>query len=283
MRLILYKRKEVKLQIQSALDQNKKVVLLTNDRIGMVAAHYLSAGLKGILIKPVNGNWEISDDTVYFLCTFRNIDNLCERLTKKKQLKEGMNLFCLKPFLSRAAGKQTEWKSIEYFDAEWEKRISQMSKYIPNDAGYVFDMGCGEGRLRKYISHNIHYIGVDYIKRDRNTVVCDFNKHEFPDVVQSVNENKRSGQGAFFMSGCLEYIEDVDWVFSKMCRGETIILSYNVLEHNPSLEGRMKLAWKNHLTAWDIEEKMFHNGYICVGTEKYGRTTIIFCFSPKND
>ena len=145
----------------------------------------------------------------------------------------------------RAITNKSKWADIEYFDNSWKIRVSGMSKYIPRSAKSVMDLGCGEMWLKEMIEPSIQYIGVDYKKRDTHTLVCDFNKMQFPDEKVDV----------IFVSGCLEYVKHPEWFIgqisqhSKMC-----ILSYCTLNDFPNMNERKKYSWKNHLT----KEKIVH-------------------------
>ena len=117
--------------------------------------------------------------------------------------------------------KTNEWKKIEYFDESWKKRIFQMSKYItPSDS--IVDYGCGKMWLKEYLQTSNIYSGVDYQKRDEETIVCDFNKKEFP--------NKNSTVA--FVSGCLEYVEDPKWFLNNIASYHNkCIISYCCMDN----------------------------------------------------
>lgn len=67
-------------------------------------------------------------------------------------------------------------------------------------------MRFGLSEPKKYLKPTVDYIGVDYIKRDDETIVCDFNNGEFPKVqVDTV-----------FVSDVLEYIGDPQWFWEKL-------------------------------------------------------------------
>lgn len=134
-----------------------------------------------------------------------------------------------------------EWKNIEYFDKAWKKRLELMSKYL-SKGKVVTDLGCGEMWLKEYLNENI-YFPVDYKKRNSDTIICDFNKKQFPS-----NESDIA-----FISGCLEYIEDVAWFVEKIAqKNSECILSYCSLDYFPNRQNRLNLAWKNHYTRENI-------------------------------
>jgi hypothetical protein len=117
----------------------------------------------------------------------------------------------------------------------------------------VLDLGCGRMWLRDYLPPNARYWGCDYVKRDHNTIVCDFNQREFP--------AKRVD--LMFISGCLEYVQDVDWFLENVARNcSSLILSYCTLELNPSPTVRNSLGWKSHLSLSGLLAKLLSKGFV---------------------
>lgn len=145
-----------------------------------------------------------------------------------------------------------DWKEIEYFDDSWKRRIKAMASLI-EDENSVIDLGCGRKWLRGYLPEGITYTGCDYVQRDTDTIVCDFNKKEFP----------HKSADLVFASGVLEYVEDVDWFLSKIREiGNSLIISYCSVELNPDIKSRKTLGWKNHLSLSDLLEKLLSAGFV---------------------
>lgn len=144
-----------------------------------------------------------------------------------------------------------QWKDIEYFDESWKIRIRSMSELIENEKK-IMDLGCGKMWLKDYLSDDATYYGCDYVERDDTTIVCDFNKLQFP--VNCVD--------LIFVSGCLEYIENVEWfigMVSKHC--SSLIISYCTVELNPDIKSRKALGWKNHLALHELLGILLANGF----------------------
>lgn len=134
-----------------------------------------------------------------------------------------------------------EWKDIEYFEESWKERISQMARYIP-PRSTVMDLGCGRQWLREYLDQ-CRYVPVDYRSRSPDTLVCDFNRKEFPDVDVDV----------CFVSGCLEYVEDPAWFIEQIGNhAKRCVLSYCPVDDHYDLRARASLAWKSNLTKADL-------------------------------
>jgi hypothetical protein len=139
---------------------------------------------------------------------------------------------------------QTHWPDIEYFDDSWRERIRFMAKFIPAGTT-VLDLGCGKRWLSELVGED-NYTGVDYRARGENTVVCDFNKRQFPELRRDVA----------FVSGCLEYVSDHRWFIAQICeKADICILSYCPTETHPDLSARRRLGWVNDLTVSDIRQE----------------------------
>jgi len=145
---------------------------------------------------------------------------------------------------------QVCWKDIEYFDDSMRQRVEQMAAYIPANAT-VMDLGCGERTLSRMIG-SATYVGVDYRSRGENTVVCDFNKRQFPDLRCDVA----------FVSGCLEYVTDHRWFIGQICdKVAMCVLSYCTLESFPDRLNRRRLGWVNDLTSHHIKQEFAKNRF----------------------
>lgn len=134
--------------------------------------------------------------------------------------------------------KRSTWSEIEYFNPEWKNRIKIMSQYIgPTDS--VVDFGCGEMWLKEFLGRGNQYIGVDYKKRDGETLVCDFNQGEYPNVIGDV----------CFVSGCLEYIVDYEALIKHIAnRFSRCIISYCCIEDFSNMDARRQRTWVNDLS-----------------------------------
>lgn len=131
----------------------------------------------------------------------------------------------------------SDWKSGEYFDIGWKKRIRVMSQYIPGNSS-VLDLGCGLRWLQK-IRKVKKYYPVDYKPRGKGTIVCDFNSYEFPDVKAD----------CAFVSGCLEYVIDYEWFIKQIAHHtKKCIVSYCTTDNVPNIFARSKANWKNNIS-----------------------------------
>lgn len=118
-----------------------------------------------------------------------------------------------------------------------------MAGYIPEKSKSVIDIGCGKMWLKEWLPANCNYFGIDYISRGEGSHVYDLNNYEFP----------ASCFDAAFISGCLEYISDYDWLIREVAsKSESCIVSYCNFDNFSNLEERRSLGWVNHLKEADL-------------------------------
>jgi hypothetical protein len=130
------------------------------------------------------------------------------------------------------------WSDFEYFDDKWKRRIKRMSGMIENETSFL-DIGCGKMWLKEFLPQGGVYHGCDYTRRDETTIICDFNKKEFPSL--SID--------CCFASGVIEYLDDPRWLFDQAFRSaRSLIFSYCPLEIQPDLPYRKSLGWRNHVS-----------------------------------
>lgn len=141
-------------------------------------------------------------------------------------------------FGKRVSSKKS-WKEIEYFDESWKERIKNMSLFIPKETQTVMDLGCGKMWLKNYLSAECKYYGIDYKDRGEGSEVYDLNKYQIPSLIVDV----------IFISGCLEYIEDYEWLIKEVVtKCKLCIISYCVLDTFSNIKERRSLTWVNDLT-----------------------------------
>lgn len=176
----------------------------------------------------------------------------------KKLVGELIKFFKYKP--------KKNWQDIEYFNPDWKGRIENMSKFVTKGSTLV-DLGCGKMWLKEFVTKEEVYIPVDYIKRSNDTIVCDFNKHQYPKV----------NADTAFISGCLEYILDYKWFVAKLgANHKKCILSYCLIENFPDKSQRIKKTWVNHLNETQICNLFKKNGFKLVNKVSSSNTIFVF-------
>jgi len=164
------------------------------------------------------------------------------------------------------SGKQ--WREFEHFDEAWKARIGQMSNFIKHGAS-VLDLGCGPMWL-KDIRPDLQYAGVDYCRRSDDSLIADFNRGEFPQTKSSYA----------FLSGILEYVQDVPWFIERVCTtSEVCILSYCLRGTHPDISARRQLGWVNDLTLNEIENLFAAHSFLLVAEDMTATRNKILVFA----
>ena len=159
-------------------------------------------------------------------------------------------LTTLRRVISYLYPQQHTWRDIQRFDHAWTIRIREMSKYITPGAS-ILDLGCGKMWLKQYMKGGSYY-GVDYTDRGEGTLICDFNKKEFPKVKSDVA----------FVSGVFEYVRNPPWFVSSISKNcNECILSYCLIEDYPDITWRRKQAWVNDYSKNEIIELFSNAGF----------------------
>ena len=121
----------------------------------------------------------------------------------------------------------------------WDDRIQFMAGFIkPNSS--VLDMGCGTLALKQYLPTGCRYQGCDVVLRKETTIVCDFNKKEFPPAKL---------YDYVFCSGVLEYVNDLPAFLKEMRKySDSLIMSYVAAKSKSKkrIRKREGLDWVNH-------------------------------------
>ena len=125
--------------------------------------------------------------------------------------------------------ENTTWKQNEdhYSRTTLDEKVVSPRTFVAlsmvdfTDARSVLNLGEGRRNVASILPENVGYIGVDYLKRRPETIVCDFDKREFPDVKADV----------VLILGCYEWIHEAKWLLRKAVEalnpnGQMILTSY---------------------------------------------------------
>lgn len=222
-----------------------------------------------------------NDNTFYILFELFEYSSMAQKL-HRIGLKDGKDFILLLDGEKYRTGyketvKQRKWIEVEKFrkvnKENWINRIILMKNLIGTQNKSVLDIGCWESELKEYLGSSVKYYGCDYVKRGNDTIVCNLNNYEFPTIDFDVA----------YISGSLEYMENLDWYFDQICKANNeIILSYSLLEYFPLIDRRKRKSWVNHLTAVEIIEYMKRRNFLLTASEFWGKWTVIFKFERKN-
>ena len=168
------------------------------------------------------------------------------------------------------------WKDIEnnfdFVEGNWNARVRQVAQLIPNEVLSIMDLGAGAMTLRNYIDKKIKYYPVDYCKRSSETILCDFEKKEFPDIEVD----------CITASGILEYVNDMDWFVKKICEYcKYAVITYNPIEILNSIFIRQTSSWKNNYTIFEIMKFFMDNGFYPCAERITKSTDVIIKFEKR--
>lgn len=177
---------------------------------------------------------------------------------------------------------ETTWIELENNNlAGWKlmhKRCEMISEWgwIPKDVKTVVDYGAGQKFIKEYLPVSAAYYPVDYIDRGDHTIICDFNKSEFPNIHSEVS----------VCNGVLMYIEPADRLVSHICEHtkHAIIFSYITLEGFSDINARRRTGMCNEFTEQQIVDMFFSYNFE-LKDRKYdtaGNTTITFYLFQKS-
>lgn len=166
---------------------------------------------------------------------------------------------------------EPSWQQIEYFNPEWKQRIRIMSQYIA-ETDSVVDLGCGQKWLKEFLSPLNRYTGVDYRQRDGETIICDFNKYEYPNIPADV----------YFISGCLEYVDDYESLIENVANNcRRCIISYCGIEDFSDMRLRRQRAWVNDMSRQQLIDVFGRKGMDLVREDRTQTNNSIFVFGKK--
>lgn len=179
---------------------------------------------------------------------------------------------------------EVSWEELENNDndlLDWEhmhKRYEMISGWgwIPKDIKTVADYGAGKKYIKEYLPKTVNYYPIDYVDRGDNTVICDFNKGQFPNIFADLST----------CTGVLVYIELADELISHICEhtAHTVIFSTITIEGFPDIDARRYLGICNDFTEQQIVHKFFTHKFE-LKDKKYeisGNTTMTFFLFKKN-
>lgn len=136
------------------------------------------------------------------------------------------NLYDKHPLWLKEKSKMWEedeetWR-LSYKEGVPHDRAILVSKMIEWDlVKNVLDLGAGSEPMRSLLPENVTYYPVDYKKLTENTIVCDFNKKEFPEMKADV----------VILVGVHSYVNTQRWLIDKaveaLNENGQLIISFN--------------------------------------------------------
>lgn len=169
----------------------------------------------------------------------------------------------------RRPGRDNDrWLDDKSLDRSWDERSALMARSI-QAGSRVADVGAGAQSLRSALPPNCTYIPVDIVQRSLDTVVCDFNREEPPELFADY----------VIASGLLEYINNVSQIIKWMAStAPNVVLSYESADGQTS-DYRRKSGWVNHHTGEEIREMLSDARLTVVDMAGWRRQTIYWLTS----
>ncbi len=173
---------------------------------------------------------------------------------KKELLKLGVNenrivsynLFMPQDIVWSDLDENIDWDLMRF-------RVEMFSEWITSEIRSVSDYGAGKMFLQEYLNSDVKYFPIDYIRRNEQTILCDLNLGEFPEIQTD----------ATVCSGVLEFIHTAEKLLEHVCRNtnKMVILSYLTADQFPNIEGRRASAYVSDLTDKQIVDLMESNNF----------------------
>lgn len=158
---------------------------------------------------------------------------------------------------------ETSWDKFEkeekdtHSEKQYLQRAKVMAEMIPEGVHSVMDLGCGAMHLKSLLPDTSKYYGVDYCKRNQDTIVCDLNSESIPDIKVDL----------YYMAGLLYYIDDIDRLvrqFSEKGKNH-VLFDYGGIERYLRLDGVPSDPYiavrNNYLSAEEIFSIFIKYGY----------------------
>ncbi|GHT54027.1 hypothetical protein FACS1894106_5230 [Spirochaetia bacterium] len=159
---------------------------------------------------------------------YKEISNILKSFGYREKVNySSMEEFCLKTdnesYITGSweATEQNAIISLDTYQMIYNARTELMSQFIDPATKSIAEFGCGRCFLKLFLPPNVSYLGIDYVKRNDETLVCDFNKDTLPNI----------DVDTIFMAGVLAYVNDTDKFIeyiSKSCK--QFLISYHPLE-----------------------------------------------------
>jgi hypothetical protein len=154
--------------------------------------------------------------------------------------------------IEKRATLMRRWETLHIERASgWDRRASIAAGML-TDCPSVADMGCGHMTLERYLSPGTRYLPVDVVRRDKRTIVVDFNRVP-PPLLEAHTA---------VCLGLLEYLYDVEGFLDKLRAGyQILVVSYNPAYDHSLLKHRRAHAWVNDYAVGQIEALFDANGW----------------------
>lgn len=170
--------------------------------------------------------------------------------------------------------KNIVWPDLED-NINWDlmrPSVELFSQWIGEEIKSVVDYGAGQMYLKTFLRPDVKYYPIDYIRRFNETIVCDLNTCDFPDMKTD----------ASVFNGVLEFLTTGEKLLEYACGRTTnmMIISYMTVDKFPSVKARRASGYVSDLAEQDILNLLRHGGFRLTKKEPdpLDKTDTIFLF-----
>ncbi len=147
------------------------------------------------------------------------------------------------------------WRDLED-NINWDlmkPSVELFSKWIDENIKSIVDYGAGQMYLKTFLSKDVKYYPVDYMKRFDDTIVCDLNNGNFPDLKADVA----------VLNGVLEFLITAEDLIKHVCEktANMIIISYMTVDKFPNITGRRTSGYLSDLSELKIIQLLDDGGF----------------------
>jgi hypothetical protein len=176
-----------------------------------------------------------------------------------------------KAVIASGATDTARWSDPAQLEAAWNARAAIAATYVPAGAR-VLDLGCGAMALEAKLPTGCSYIPCDLVARDARTIVCEFNRGEFPDATEA---------DLIAALGVLEYIYDAPAFLKRLAaRRCPVILSYCPRDFSQHAD-RGALGWVNAFSIEQLSQMLRAAGFSIRRCDQIDALQAIFSLSPE--
>ena len=169
------------------------------------------------------------------------------------------------------------WSDLED-NINWDlmkPSVELFSKWIDENIKSLVDYGAGQMYLKTFLQRDVKYYPIDYMKRFDETIVCDLNKGNFPDLQAD----------ASVLNGVLEFLITAEDLLKHVCKktANIIIISYMTADKFPNITGRRTSGYLSDLTESKIIQLLDDGGFRLAKKESdpLDNTDTIYLFEKK--
>lgn len=150
---------------------------------------------------------------------------------------------------------QVRWKELE-LSTEWgthEGRVERIAKLLPKDIASVADYGEGKGGIRKYLDASVTYYPLDYVRRSEETILCDFDKDQLPDIRTEVT----------ICTATLVFLDKAERLIRHLCTHteELIVVSYVTTDKFSDEDGRRASGYRSDYSEAELVKMFATEGF----------------------